>query len=255
MTKIIISIILGFLFFVNTKAQEAKEKTPKPLFMVYASAALQMPGGDLATRFGLNSAIGVGGLYKTKDNVLLGVSWDYKFGNILMPEATGILDSLRTESGEIINKSGEYANIFLSERGFYADLKLGKVFSSSLISKNKSSGIMVLLGAGMLQHRIRIDNENNNIPGIINDYKKGYDRLTNGLAISEFVGYMYLSDNKLFNGFAGFEFTQAYTQSRRDFDYDLRTSDTKKRTDLLYSFKVGFIIPITKRTPDEFYYY
>ncbi len=254
MIKIIILTLLVSLAFVNVNSQELT-KDKKPLFVAFASASAQLPGGDLKERFGLNSSVGLGVLYKTKNNFLFGASWDYKFGNALKSTAYGILDSLRTESGEIINRNGEYANIVLTERGFYADIKFGKIFSSSTISNNKSSGLMVLFGAGMLQHRIRIDNEGNNVPGIINDYKKGYDRLTNGYAISEFVGYIYISENKLFNAFAGFEFTQAFTQSRRDFDYDLRSQDTQKRIDLLHSIKVGFIIPISKRSPEEFYYY
>ena len=48
--------------------------------------------------------------------------------NQLKGDATHILDGLRIDNGEILNTNGEYANIVLSERGFFTGGKIGKVF-------------------------------------------------------------------------------------------------------------------------------
>jgi hypothetical protein len=81
------------------------------------------------------------------------------------------------------------------------------------------------------------------VPQLTGNYKKGYDRLTNGLAINEFIGYQMLSTNKRVNFYFGFEFTQGFTQSRRDFDFDTRSADTQKRFDSLMGIRAGWILP------------
>ncbi|PLX14029.1 MAG: hypothetical protein C0594_00545, partial [Marinilabiliales bacterium] len=125
----------------------------------------------------------------------------------------------------------------------------------SIDKKNPNSGILFNVGGGILQHKIHIEVEYNNTPQIQGDYVKGYDRLTNGFAMSEFIGYIYFSDNKILNFYGGFEFIQAFTQSRRSYDYFSMTRDTKKRTDLLYSIKIGWIIPLYKKIPQKYYIY
>ncbi|MDL2262534.1 hypothetical protein LJC11_03410 [Bacteroidales bacterium OttesenSCG-928-I21] len=213
--------------------------------------SFQVPGGDIADRFGVNSTIGVGLTYKLKSNWTIGVEANYLFGGNVKQDT--ILDNLRVNVGEIINKYGEYGTIIMSERGFYGGVKIGKLFPVG--KPNKNSGIVVNVGAGLLQHKIHIENKDNNTPPVLNDYKKGYDRLTNGLALREFVGYQYLSSNKLVNFYVGFEFHQAWTQCRRDFNFDTKQKDNTKRNDFLYGIRVGWILPLYKRTPETYYYY
>ena len=75
------------------------------------------------------------------------------------------------------------------------------------------------------------------------DYKKGYDRLTNGLTLKQFIGYQHLDPNLRLNFFAGFEFLEGFTRSRRDFDFDTRRKDQTDRLDLLWGFRVGLVLP------------
>jgi hypothetical protein len=84
------------------------------------------------------------------------------------------------------------------------------------------------------------------------DLKKGYDRLTGGLAITGFAGYLYLSENKLANFYAGFEYNQGFTNGLRGYQYDKMSSDNLKRNDIQIGFRAGWILPLYKRLK-EFY--
>ncbi len=188
---------------------------------------------------------------KPKKNWLIGADGFFMFRDTI--KETGILNSISTSDGNVIDGNGTFADIRLYERGFHVGIKAGKLFP--VLGPNKNSGIVVLIGGGLLQHKIRIENPESAAPQIKGDYKKGYDRLTNGFALSEFVGYMYLGNSRLVSFFAGFEFTQAWTKNRRSYNFDMMGPDNTKRFDLLSGFKIGWIIPLYKRSPDKFYYY
>ena len=54
--------------------------------------------------------------------------------------------------------------------------------------------------------------------------------------------------------YTGFDFTNGFTQNRRSYNYNVDGPITKPRNDLLMGFKIGWVIPISKRTNQEFYY-
>lgn len=212
----------------------------------------QIPGGDLAKRFGNNSNAGVGFWYKSHQNFIFNVQWTYLFGEHLLE--TGILDSISTTDGYVIDKEGKTADIRQFQRGFTLSASAGKVFGGFL-SPNVNSGIMLMGGIGMLQHKIRIIDNGSRSPQLAGDYLKGYDRLTSGVAFSEFLGYWYMGKKRYINFYAGFEAVQGLTKSRRSWDYDLMRADTENRTDLLWGFRVGWTIPIAYRNSSNLYYH
>ena len=106
-----------------------------------------------------------------------------------------------------------------------------------------------------MRHKIKIDDIGHQSPQLVDPYPQGYDRLTAGFGAHEFIGYVYFSNKRLLNFFGGFEFTQAFTKSQRSFDYDLMKADVEKRTDLLNGIRIGWILPLYKRTPQEFYFH
>ncbi len=247
--------IFVLLCVISSKAlsQNEKKELTSSISLFSASYSYQIPGGDLAKRFGNNSSIGGSYMLKLKSNWIIGVEGNFLFGNNLKQEATSIFDAIKTSTGDIIDQYGNFATVLLSERGFFLGGKVGKIFPH-LWFVNNNSGLFISGSIGLLQHKIRIENDGNRAPQILNDYKKGYDKLTNGLAISEFVGYMFVGKSQVLNFYAGLEFYQAWTMSRRSFDFPTMQQDTQKRTDLLYSLKAGWIIPVYKRMPDKFYY-
>jgi hypothetical protein len=109
---------------------------------------------------------------------------------------------------------------------------------------------------GLFQHKIRIqDDPQVVVSSLAGDYKKGYDRLTNGLAITEFIGYQHFAKNRLINFYAGIELTQGFTQNRRDYNFDTFERDDAKRFDGLVGFKLGWVLPFyLSDNPDEIFY-
>jgi hypothetical protein len=212
------------------------------------SYAGQWPGGDLAKRFGFNSNVQLGVYYKTRSNWLLGIQGGFIFGNVL--RETGILDSIATTDGNLIANDGSYPSISYFERGWDLQLSIGKIIAFK--KPNPNSGIVIMLSGGYLRHHIDI--QSSGTPQIEGSYLQGYDRLTAGYCITEFIGYQYLSNHRLLNFFAGFEATQGFTKSLR-YDFDMRSMNTTLRHDMLTGFRVGWILPIYKQQSNQFYTY
>jgi len=253
MKKTLLLLLLSFLNMAYSNRASAQARVKDSLLfapLVGVSYSYQISGGDLKKRFGNNSNVGAMFLVKTRSNWLLGADYSYLFGNKI--KESGILDSIKTQSGFIIDANGQYAETRMFERGFSASVKLGKLFP--YLGPNKNSGFVGIISFGMLQHKIRIEDIGNRSPQLSKEYRKGYDRLTNGFAISEFVGYLLLSNNRMINVFGGFEFTQAFTQSRRSFNFDTMERDSKQRLDYLSGIRVGIILPLYKRGPMDYYY-
>lgn len=218
---------------------------------VSATYGYYVPGGDLADRFGNNSTIGAYGGYKSNTNHFFALQWNYLFGEKV--KEIGILDSIATTEGYIIDIEGKLADIRIFERGFTLHAQYGYVFPIKGFSPNPNSGLLVTIGVGMMQHKIRILDNGARSPQLRGDYLKGYDRMTSGISFSQFVGYWYMSSSRYVNFYAGLEAFQGITKSRRSWDYDLMRADTRTRTDLLWGVRVGWVIPLYRRSKGDYF--
>lgn len=244
-------VLLCFFLPVLSSAQSNVKDSALMIPMIHANYSYGWPGGDLKDRFGGNSTIGGGFDLKLRNNWIFGAHYDYIFGG-KVKNGDSLFSAIDTEDGFLIDRNGELNTALLFERGYHVSVRFGKLFP--IWSPNPNSGPFVTAGIGYLQHKIRIENSGNTIPQVIGDYKKGYDKLSSGLAISEFVGYMYFGNKRLISFYGGIEFTQAFTRSRRSYDFNLERYDDTKRLDLMYAIKVGWIIPFYKRKPVGYYY-
>lgn len=245
-------LLSGFLLSSGLcRAQSNVGDSAMNIPMLYAAYTHQWPGGDMKDRFGNNSNINGGFLFKHKSNWIFGADYNYLFGNKIKG-GDSLFSAIDTPDGYIIDRNGELTNALIWERGYFISAKFGKIFP--VISPNPNSGPMLMASIGFMQHKIRIDVPGNTAPQLEGEYLKGYDKLTNGLGISEFIGYMYMGNQRLVSFFGGVEFTQAFTQSRRSYDFNLGARDNTKRLDLLWGVKVGWIIPFYKRVPKGYYY-
>ncbi len=244
MKKYIFFPLLCLAFF--AKAQSAASS----LIDVNFSVGTHLPAADLAKRFGNNQSIGLGVDWISAKHFIIGVQSNYYYGKKVKEN---VLNNLYTKEGFLFGKDFTPANILTRERGFDVMLVLGKIWVPKTAENIR--GLRTTFGVGFLQHKIRIQDDSRTITQLTGDYIKGYDRLTNGLALSQFIGYQYISNNKRANFYGGFEITEAFTSSKRAWDWDTNSADTKKRLDLLYGLKIGWILPLTLEEKVDDYSY
>jgi len=241
-----LTIILLFCsFFI--RAQQIDSAIAISLVGIHVGG--QFPEGDLLARFGPNLNIGGTYLYKTKKNWLLGIESNYMYGRNVKED---VLAQLKTANGTVIDNEGFPADLRVTERGLGVHAILGRVFK--FLSSNPNSGLMFTVGGGYLQHKINLYDAQQKVAAVKGELRYGYDRLTNGLSTSQFLGYLFLSENRMLNFYFGFEAYQGFTTSVRKFNYDTGLPDTKKRLDLLYGFRVGWILPLYGQRTNDFYY-
>lgn len=218
--------------------------------LISASYTFQFPMGDLEKRFGFHSTIGVNADFKLSSNWVFGASGNFTFGNNV--KDTSMLRDLTTSDGQIININGESAKIVAFQRGYSLTANVGKVFS--VIGPNPNSGLMLKLGVGYWRHRIRFDSQSDLVPQLTGAYKKLYDRLTEGVMITEFIGYQHMSNSRMANFYGGIEFRQGFMKGIRQYQAGAAYDGQAKRTDMSIGLKIGWIIPIHKRAPKEYYF-
>lgn len=233
------------------KAQVNVKDSALNVSMIYPTYAFGMPGGDLKERFGFSHQIGAGYIFKARNGWSINVEGNFIFRDGVKNQAS-ILSGISTSDGFIIDEGGVFANVMLLERGFTFWVKAGKLFPVAW--SNPNSGILVQFGGGMLQHKIRIQDPNHSAPQLKGNYAKGYDHMCNGPALTQFIGYQNLSNNRKINFFAGVEFVQAYTQSRRAYYFNEMVHPDEKRIDLLSSIKIGWYLPLYKKTRQKYFY-
>lgn len=242
-------LFIGLIFLMAGKSfAQAKKDSASSGAIVNFSYAAQLPGGDMAKRYGFNNNIQISAFWKFSSNWFVGAQGAFIFGNRIKEN---VLDSVATHDANIIGNDGNYSTINYFERGFYVQLTVGKVIP--LKKKNLNSGLVGTFSAGYINHHIRIENPADWAPQASGSYIQGYDRLTAGFCITEFVGYQYISKNRIINFFAGLDFTQGFTKSLR-YDFDLMTKNTKLRYDLLNGIRVGWILPIFKKSANSVFY-
>jgi len=208
--------------------------------------------GDLAERYGFMNHIGIITGYKTKKNYFFGIESCFHFGKDI--RLTGLFDHLVDSYGNITDANGDIAAVVVYPRGFSTNITVGKIFP--IFGSNKNSGLFVHGGIGYLWHYMKIETNDQVVPQIELDYKKGYDRLTSGINLHQFVGYNFMSTSGSYHFYGGFYAQEGFTKNRRTIFYDQPEIpvSTELRLDVQIGFKLGWVIPIYKRQPKDFYF-
>ena len=240
--KILILSLLS-LISLNAITQEYNQK----IFNI--GYTHQFPVGNLSERFGDNSSIGISYLSEHKSHFFYGFETNYLFSDNV--KDSSIFENISTSNGALIGTDGHYANVNLMQRGFDSYLILGYAYHLKELT-----GFYFSSGIGFLQHKIFIDTKNQNLPQLNEEYKKGYDRLTNGLSTKWEVSYKYYSQNGRFQMNTAINMVVAYTKNRRPylFDQEEYVSD-KMNWDKLFGISVGIIVPINRKNEEKFHYY
>lgn len=251
MRHLLILLFISIPFFTVGQQTEEEAIAPIDIWMFKIGGGAYLPGGDLGDRFGPNGMAGGGLHYKTGTNWIFGADADFIFGGTVVEE--DILTHLETEGGYLIGTDGTLFQPEMDQRGYRINLTVGKILP--VWQANTNSGLMISASTGFLQHKIRYYiQQENQLPQLNDDFKKGYDRLTNGLSFTEMVGYHFMADEKLINFNIGLEFTQAFTKNRRDWNIDQMAKDDRARIDLMFGVRANWILPFYKPRPPEYYY-
>lgn len=248
MARILFSFTL--LFFASSLAFgqriEDSEKFKKrqlhanDAVLINPSYNAQFPLVDMAKRFGFNSNVGLFIGYKFGKNWFAGLEGNYLFGS--MVKENQILNNISTVDGQQITNEGHINPNKLSEEGFSIKAEAGKIFRVS--KKIPESGIYLLTGFGLLQHKILITQPARLVPQLDKTYRKGYDRMSNGPVLSLATGFMFTERKKLLKFNIGCQADIAFTKNRRAWNFDEERKDNTQRYDVFVGIKVGFIIPV-----------
>lgn len=252
--KTIVKIILVSLLLVpfgTLRAQSLLKDSVMGVWLISAHYSYQLPMGDMADRFGGNSALGGMFGFKNGKNWLYGVEGAYMFSNNV--KDLGQFANISLGNNVLIRTDGRVESVFLAQRGFTVDAFFGKMIPFK--KPNVNSGLVLKLGLGMLWHKIRIIGDKEYLPQITGGYERGYDRLTNGLLVTPFIGYQYMSLSRVLNCYAGIEFNLGLTKGRRAWNYDQNAPGDGRRTDMLIGFKAGWIITKYVAYTEKYYYY
>lgn len=244
--------ILGIMLFSLTRLiGQNQSDSSEAVFFIRFDYAHFLAAGDFEKRYSNTNSVGGAFGYKTASNFTFNFSAGANFSRDV--KSDGLLSDIINSVGDATDEDGELVKLTYEQRGLNLFLSGAKVFN--LLSANANSGLVTEFGIGYFQHRIKVDYRDGEVFQLSDEMLKGYDRLHTGLAIRQFVGYQYFGPKNLLNFYLGLEFQQAFTVNRRCFNYDTKEFDTSQKKDLLYGLRFGWIIPIKKRSSEEFYYY
>lgn len=247
MIKKLIFIFSFSILTVVVGAQNLKD-TIISIPFINLSYSPQIPGADFGKRFGFTNSIGLSAGVKTAKNWTFELEGSFLFGKNIKEDS--LLDFLQTDEGYIIDQYGDAVNVLLFQRGFTESFMVGKLFP--VIGPNLNSGIVAKFGAGFMHHKIRIENQDDKVPALTKANLVYVDRLTMGLSLKQYIGYQYFSDRKLVNFNIGLEFTEGFTQGMRDYQFGYGEY-RENRTEFLMGIRAGWVFPIYRKTPEEFY--
>lgn len=243
-------IVHGYTSLAQSDLFEAEKLPPHKGFIINVNGGIDFPAADMADRFGTSYKIGGAILYKTTSNWMFGPKIDFIVGSDIREDS--LLSNIKGSDNMFYNQNGERVGVGIFERGYMIGIQAARIFN--LAKRSSESGVMIMTSAGFMQHKINIFDRDNAIPQLRKEYKKGYDRLTNGLYLEQYVGYNFFSRNNLVNFHIGLDVTAGFTKGRRDYLYDVMRKDDASRLDVLFGIRGGWYIPIFKRKSEEIYF-
>lgn len=244
--------VLLFLFcsITNVHAQ-AEEDTASAFPFVRFQYTFVIPSGDIEDTYGNAHSVGGAIGYKTASNWQFEFEGGFMFGSDI--KRKDLLSDIINANGDVTDLDGELVKIILDMRGINFYASAGKIIP--VLGSNKNSGLLLQAGIGYMQHKIRVDYRDGEVFQLSEEMLKGYDRLHTGVALRQFVGFQYYGKSNLTNFYLGIELNQGLTKNRRGYNYDTRSFDTDRKTDILSGLRFGWTIPIKQRTDSDFYYY
>lgn len=252
------NVIIALLFVIgwssSAQAQLNFRDSVVALPWISIQYGFNLTGGDLAERHGHFSHIGFFAGYKTQRNWIYGMDASYMFGNDVTPSTADMFAHLTDGVGALTDQNGDQGIVVTASRGMNINGNVGKIFP--IFNSNPNSGIYASVGAGWIAHKIRVETQDHVIPVVELDYRKGYDRLVQGFTTNQFLGYAFMADQSFLKFYGGIYVQEGFTFERRTIFFDMPEYEVPKtaRLDLQFGLRIGWIIPIYPRRPQDFYF-
>lgn len=258
MKRIALIITSVFLLGLSSYAQYSDKDTCNNEILIPFGLGLDQTAGDFSSRFGLFKSAHVGFMYKNRKQLVYGIQYSYHFGARLKDDS--MFDPVRDSNGDFIAATGVPTIVNFNGVAHHGKAVFGKIFT--LWDNNPNNGLLLMGGLGFFQHKIRVDIADDDIPQLNYTYRKGYDRLSNGVSFNQFVGYIHLAESKhggrqMFvpTYYFGFDINTAWVKNRRDWNYDLFMKDDNLYMDHLLTFRVGWLIHLNLVRKNDFHYF
>ncbi|MFZ1705781.1 MAG: hypothetical protein WAT79_15650 [Saprospiraceae bacterium] len=237
------------LFHSALFAQNSPEKTNDgDILCPGIGYGFSIPGADLQDRYGNNLQLALFSKHIFKNNYFYALDFTFMFGNEVKED---VLQNFRTPEGYFLGSGGLGTDVFLRQRGLILSGMIGKIFPVKTAAR---SGIKIAVGAGILQHNIRFLDDNNAVPQLGGNLRKGYDRMSRGFTLRQELGYLLLSKNRRLNFDFSFVFFQGFTQEVRAYNFDTGLTTNPSRLDLGFGLQVAWILPFYLNSNETIFY-
>lgn len=221
-----------------------------PAVVISVGAGYHFGLADLGKRFPSFSTLPASLYYKNSHNFIFGFEYNRFLGNRFKLDS--LFGGIVGPSQQILDQNGFPAVIRYYMRGFTAQGYIGKSFK--IFPKAKYARLQTNIGFGMMQHFLKMRFDKGTLPQLEGNYAAGYDMLTNGIMISQSLYYQYYN-TKSVSFFGGFNFVQAFTQNRRNWNYGTMRQDLTHRKDFYVGMTAGILIPINLKPQNDKDYY
>lgn len=243
--RLILAIALSFLC-ASLHAQPVQGPAPAPgsgsFLLLRVGGGFYLTGADLAKGFPQFASLPVGLYYKSSSNITLGINHMPFWGNKV--KYNNLFGDVIGPSGEILDQNGFPTIIRYYMRGNSTTFTAGKLFGGK---PGKPGQFEVALGAGFMQHYVKMQFDAGRTPQLEGEYTKGYDRLTNGLQLVQHFRWHYLNPETI-SLFAGLDVSQGFTKNRRSWNFSDYGPDNSLHFDFYTGISAGIIIPLSLKS-------
>jgi hypothetical protein len=253
------TVLLSINVFSQIETRVSKTDSAGLFIILTPNFTYNIVLADLHKDYGNNLAIGADIGFKLKSNWSIDFGFKYYFGGKVSQD---LIDStfknLRVD-GYFISSNGVATDeIEVEFRGTSFHFQVGKIIP--VTKRYRNSGIWIKAGIGLTQHLMNIKNPENKVYSLSSkkgapNYKAGYDKLTIGFSLYQFIGYAHMNKRNLFCMYGGVEFMENFAKRQRQYDYSLMGKDNSKRFEAMVGFKIGWIIPLYRHNPYTVFYY
>jgi len=266
-----IFVFLFTMVFSQELYRRDKNYLDTATFMIWASPnfSVQFPFGSgyLSSTFKNNFSVGLELTMKTKTNWTFDIGFNYMFGSKIKKSPQELLgdmvfygdDDILHKNPIVYNGAGNNGVVLASEgRYWYFGTSLGKIIP---FNRWKNSGFWFKLGIGYFGHKIHFTDPNSYFPQLDQKtYRLGYDQRSQGIALNQFFGYLFMQKRRVLSFYAGIELWEIFSKPDRGYIFTGELAGPTNKLPMKFSglvgIKIGWILPFyEKKRVTTFYYY